>query len=74
MNKTMQAMQERFTVQLFPARCYKKYRDIESGETLNEFELLMEYREADNDDGATFREWLNNCMTRNNGTLEELED
>lgn len=47
MNKTMQAMQERFSVQLFPARCYKSRYDA-----LKEFHALPEKR-------CFFNDWYN---------------
>ena len=54
----------------------KFYYDIEERELYYQDDFLEEYheilkeREQNGDDTITFREYLNNCMTRNNGTLE----
>lgn len=48
-----------------------KYRDIETGETVTLEELKQEYLMlADTVEEQTFDEYLENCLTRNNGTLE----
>ena len=54
----------------------KFYYDIEERELYYQDDFLEEYheilkeREQNGDDTITFREYLNNYMTRNNGTLE----
>lgn len=54
----------------------KFYYDIEERELYYQDDFLEEYheilkeREQNGDDSITFREYLNNCMVSNNGTLE----
>lgn len=50
-----------------------KYHDIESDDILTLDELKQEYHMLVNNGiivDQTFDEYLNNCLTRNNGTLE----
>lgn len=56
----------------------KFYRDIETGKTVTTEDLRKEFAERivsgnPEFDGMTFAEYLENSMTRNNGTLEEAE-
>lgn len=52
------------------------FHDIESGEIVYESELLTEYFLNVLDDpetyNYTFEEYISNCLTRNNGTLEQV--
>ena len=50
-----------------------KYHDIESDTIVTLDELKQEYQLLVNNgtiEDQTFDEYLNNCLTRNNGTLE----
>lgn len=50
--------------------------DNETGEILTESELLKEFNElkaTEQTDAETFAEYINNCMSYNNGTLDEIE-
>jgi len=52
-----------------------KWIDIESGETITEDTLYNEYCDAINSgiiDFMTFPEYINNSLTRSNGTLERI--
>ena len=53
------------------------WRDIESGELVTAETLMQEYlehlrEEPQEYENVTFWEFVENCMTRNNGTLEEV--
>lgn len=53
------------------------WRDIESGELVTAEMLMREYlehlrEEPQEYENVTFAEFVENCMTRNNGTLEEV--
>lgn len=51
------------------------WRDIESGEIVTREQLYAEYMEALASgivDPMTFNEYINNSLTRNNGTLETI--
>lgn len=53
----------------------KMFRDIESGETVTTEQLYAEYEmniANGNTEPCTFSEYIWNCLTRNNGTLEEI--
>ena len=54
-----------------------KYYDIESGEVITREQLFKEYkhnREIMPDEyNYSFDEYVNNCMTANNGTLEIID-
>ena len=50
-----------------------KYFDIETGETLTREQLEEERREkieSGEIDDCTTEQYINNCLTRNNGTLD----
>lgn len=48
----------------------ERYPDI----IITEEQLHTEYRMSDALTEATFNQWLNNCMQRNNGTLTEVTE
>lgn len=51
------------------------YHDTESGEILTADDLYTEYLEAfkrGEVNGVTFKQHVNNCLTRNGGTLERI--
>lgn len=54
----------------------KFYYDIEENtlyyqdDFLEEYHEILKEREQSGDDKITFEEYLNNCLTHNNGTLE----
>lgn len=54
----------------------RKFFDIETGETRTEHDLAMELemlkRQDDEHDGIALGQYINNCLTINNGTLEEI--
>ena len=53
----------------------KLFFDIESGETVTLDQLYREYQmnvQNGNTAPCTFPEYVTNCLTRNNGTLEEI--
>lgn len=53
----------------------EKFRDIETGDTVSTFQLYVEYTYYLTDDERaeqTFRQYLNNCLTINGGTLERI--
>ena len=54
------------------------FRDIESGEIVFESELKTEYFLAILDDpiniNYSFEDYINNCLTMHNGTLEQLDN
>lgn len=58
----------------------RKWLDIECDEIVTEDELREEFAELQAEDvngesghrDMTFAEYLNNCLTINNGTLEEI--
>ena len=52
-----------------------KWRDIESGEIITESQLRKEWKaamESGECDPVTFEQYIENCMTYNNGTLENI--
>lgn len=52
------------------------FRDIESGETITTEQLYNEYiqnMKSGEYEVVTFSEYVYNCLTENNGTLEVLE-
>lgn len=52
----------------------KYYYDIESNGIVSEAQILAEYLKLPENDqiNIAFSEYLSNCMTRNNGTLETI--
>lgn len=52
------------------------YIDIETNETITTEQLFKEYTEnkqnAPEEYNYSFAEYINNCLTRNNGTLEKI--
>ena len=51
------------------------YRDIETGETVTLEQLRAEYTDAMQDgthDAMTFAEFIDNCLTAHNGTLDPI--
>ena len=55
----------------------KIFLDIESNEFVTEEQLAEEYKTLKNDgdtEAETFSDYLNNCMTTENGTLIFIED
>ena len=54
------------------------FRDIETGEAVTIEQLHKEYermkQEQPDEYGYSFKEYIRNCLTENNGTLERIED
>lgn len=55
----------------------RKFRDIETGKIVTEEQLAEEYTSKLGEQPETYKDmtltqYINNCMTRNNGTLEEI--
>ena len=54
----------------------QKFHDIESGEIITEEQLLKEFNILKSEQPAeynyTFPEFIMNCLTSNNGTLEKV--
>jgi hypothetical protein len=52
------------------------FYDVETMQTISESELARELEELKKEDfehdDVTLEEYINNCLTRNNGTLEEV--
>lgn len=54
----------------------RQFIDTETGKILSVDELMKEYtalRESGDTEAETFADYISNCLTKNNGTLEELE-
>lgn len=55
----------------------KAFKDIESNEIVTIEQLKSEYDQLKKSDPETFdysfAEYIENCLTRNNGTLEKVE-
>ena len=54
----------------------RKFKDIEHGTIVTEDQLKREFEELRKEQpdfygDTTFEQYINNCLTRNNGTLEE---
>lgn len=55
----------------------RQFFDIESRETITESQLYSEYIEnmkSGNYANVTFAEYVNNCLTINNGALEAIQN
>lgn len=55
----------------------KLFKDVETGEYITESDLIEEFRKKiletpQEYEHITFEQYVNNCLTRNNGTLEEV--
>lgn len=56
----------------------RKFKDIDHNMIVTEEELRVEFEELQKDQpdfygDITFEQYINNCLTRNNGTLEEIK-
>ena len=62
----------------FPERKRTMYRDIETGEAVTIEQLHKEYeqmkQEQPDEYGYSFMDYVHNCLTENNGTLERIEE
>ena len=55
----------------------EKYYDIEQEQIVTREQLFVEYKElieSGNIETVTFEQYINNCLTRNNGTLEIIKE